>query len=102
MKLIISICALFLMTSQIHAQNTPSQQRELWNKSMGSFQFQVINSRIQPSIHVEVIDLIEKSRADHEVVYIDYKPNIRIKILPKSEINGVYTKMELIKHITRK
>lgn len=73
-----------------------------WEQALGTFQFQIINSRINPQIDINVIDEIEKSRDENKIIYIDYKENIKIMILPKSAIAHRYEKLELFKHISTK
>lgn len=74
--------------------------REKWDKAIGTFQFQIVNSRISPQIHVSIIETIEKNRHDSEIIYIPYSENIRIKILPKNTISSAYDKLETFMYIT--
>ncbi|MEY3236474.1 MAG: hypothetical protein RI883_575 [Bacteroidota bacterium] len=69
--------------------------RQKWENAAGTFQFQIINSREFPQVHVSIIEEIEKNRDEKDIVYIPYKENIRIKILPKSMISGSFEKLEL-------
>ena len=73
---------------------------ERWNKALGSFQFQIINSRVNPQVHISIIDLIEKNRLEDKVNYVEYKENIKILILPKSQLKKEYQKLELFKYIS--
>ena len=73
---------------------------ERWNKALGSFQFQIIDSRVNPSIHISTIDLIEKNRLEDKVNYIDFREHIRIMILPKTAISKDFIKLELFKYIS--
>ena len=71
-----------------------------WDNALGTFQFEILkkrSSRAMIQIRMEVIDEILESRHETEIVYIPYKYNdeVRIKILPHSEINGEFEKLEL-------
>jgi hypothetical protein len=82
-------------------QKLNEETNQKWNKSLGSFQFQIINSRINPSIDISIIDEIEKNRDKTKIVYINYVENIKIMILPESTIQQPYQKLELIKYINQ-
>lgn len=109
LSLSLSICFLSSF-SQNEAKQQPSttqdsqkENEELsqrWNKALGSFQFQIINSRINPQVPISTITLIEANRLQDKVNYIDYKENMRIMILPKSQISKEYQKLELFKYIS--
>lgn len=73
---------------------------ERWNKALGSFQFQIINSRLNPQVSISTIDLIEKNRLEDKINYIDYRESIKIMILPKSALKKEYQKLELFKYIS--
>jgi hypothetical protein len=76
------------------------EHRERWDKALGSFQFQVIDSRVSPSINISIIEKIESSRHKTDTVYIKYADDIRIMVLPYSVINGNYEKLQFIKYIS--
>lgn len=73
--------------------------RKMWDDALGTFQFQIINSRISPKVDISIIRTIENNRHDTEVVYIPYAENIKIKILPKSLISGEFQKLELFAYV---
>lgn len=75
--------------------------RQKWDNALGTFQIQIINSRLSPQIHVSIIEEIEKNRMEDKISYIPYKDNIRIMILPKSMIKGDFTKLELFAYISQ-
>ena len=101
MKLFSLIFTLFLflvLSSETKAQETvkssrtPEEQKvfdalnQRWNKALGTFQIQVVNSRINPTVGVEIIEKIEASRKETEIVYISLRENVRIMVLPNREI----------------
>lgn len=84
-------------------QNTEQENAilsEKWNKALGSFQFQIINSRINPQVPISTINLIEANRLEDKINYIDYRESIKIMILPKSQLRKEYQKLELFKYIS--
>lgn len=67
----------------------------------GTYQIQVINSRNQPSIPGNIDELILQNRHATEAVYVQLGTEVRLKILPLSEINRTgFTPVEKIIHIT--
>lgn len=85
--------------SQSEIEKHNNELSEKWDKALGSFQFQIINSRINPQVHVSIIEQIEKNRLEDKVNYIKYTDDIRIMILPSSDLKKEYTKLELFKYI---
>lgn len=83
-----------------HSNTDAEKYSKMWDAALGSFQFQIINSRTNPVIPSSVIVLIEENRLENKINYVDYKENIRIMILPKSEITKNYKKLEHIKYIS--
>ena len=71
-----------------------------WDKALGTFQFQIENSRINPQVNINILDKIEKNRDENKTVYIDYIENIKIMILPKSVIKNKFEKLSLFKYIS--
>jgi hypothetical protein len=55
-------------------------------KYEGTFQIQVINMRLKPSIPYNIDELIEKNRKQNETVYITLGSSVRLKILSLNEI----------------
>jgi hypothetical protein len=96
--IIFLICFYFclFLSNQAKSQITPSRTAEeqkyfddlnkKWNAALGTFQIQVVNSRINPQISVEIIEKIEAARSEDEVVYIPVRAQIRIMVLPKKQI----------------
>lgn len=88
--------------TQSESKNTIEEKtlQENWKKAKGTFQFQVINSRLQPQIHISILETIQANRKLNEDVYLPYKDNIRIYIPSTKEIESVeFEKLELIKYI---
>ena len=84
-------------------QEIAKEDKELndrWNNALGSFQFQIKNSRLNPQVPISTIELIEKNRLEDKVNYIDYRESIRIMILPKSELKKEHEKLDLFKYIS--
>lgn len=75
------------------------EQRDKWNKALGSFQFQVLG-RTYPSIDIAIIEKIEMARHKTDTVFMPYSQDIRIMILPESVIKGEYKKLDHIRHLS--
>ena len=94
---IVFFCSgLFCVTAQnseyIIPQNTAAE---------GTFQIQVINSRSQPIIPANINELVTANRNATEIVYVQLGTDVRLKILPLSEINRPeFTRLEKVKHFT--
>lgn len=86
-----------MVQQDIHSDK---QLNDRWNNALGSFQFQIINSRINPQIPISTIELIEENRLEDKVNYINYKQDIRLMILPKSALKKEYQKLDLFKYIS--
>jgi hypothetical protein len=74
--------------------------QEKWDSALGTFQFEILEGRKLTEISIGIIDEIESKRHDTEIIYIQYTDRIRIKVLPKSTINGAFEKLELMKTVT--
>lgn len=74
--------------------------KEKWDAALGTFQFEVLNSSSirNVDIHMDVIDEILANRHESEVTYIPYTYNsdIRIKILPQSQITTNFEPLPLM------
>ncbi len=115
MKLLYLIFALFsfltFSTESIAQENvkpsrTPEEQKvfdalnKRWNDALGTFQIQVVNSRIKPVIGVEYIDKIEVQRKENETIYIPVREDVRIMVLPKKEIQKAdFTKIPYFQYV---
>lgn len=85
--------------NSVQITNDDETPQELWNKAIGSFQFEILKGRKLTEIDITIIESIEANRHDTEVTYIQYNERIRIKILPKSVINTDYVKLDLMKTV---
>ncbi len=75
--------------------------REKWDKAQGTFQIQIVNSRINPQVDVAVIEEIEKLRKQEEIVYLPFRDDVRIMILPITMMQSAeFKKLETYKYIT--
>ncbi len=91
------------VSEQKTARQLAQEDKELndrWNNALGSFQFQITNSRLNPQVPISTIELIEKNRLEDKINYIDYRESIKIMILPKSELKKEHQKLELFKYIS--
>ena len=52
----------------------------------GTYQFQMIDTRSLPSVHISIFWEIENLRDDTEIIYYQYSENMRVMILPRSII----------------
>jgi len=76
----------------VKPSRTPEEQKvfdalnKRWNDALGTFQIQVLNSRIKPTVGVEIIERIEAERKETEIIYIQLREHVRIMVLPHREI----------------
>ena len=72
----------------------------LLNKLEGTYQIQIINSRKDIDYNLSLMDVIIAKRHLTDVIYYKLKDNVRVMILPFSEINKInFIRLERIKHI---
>lgn len=89
----LSAFALFFCTNVFSQSSTKDskvkEQRgieEKLEKYQGTYQIELINTRQHPLIPYNLDEIIEKNRDDNQVKYVSLGTNVRVKILPKSEI----------------
>ena len=73
-----------------------------YSQSNQHFQFEISNEKAESrnfQIDMSVIDRILESRAEEEIVYLEYNNFIRIKVLPFKVIRGDYEKLQVIKKV---
>lgn len=102
--LFFSICLIISITSYCQEGLTKEEVKK-YTKMMsvadGTYQIQMIDTRSLPSIPLELIKTIEERRHDIKTIYFYHKPDIRIKVLPRKEIeNKKLEKDEKIIYIT--
>ena len=88
----------------VSSQNWSEEQKKIvrdkWNAAQGTFQFQIVNSRVRPQIDVAIIEQILEKRQLSELFYLPYTENVRILILPQSELNSPdFKPLELFKYV---
>lgn len=89
----------FLLATTYGQDNLSKSDAEkyatMFNDAGGTYQFQIIDSREKLTIPFSFILQIEEARDEKEVVYIPFKENVRVKILPKNLIiSGNYEALE--------
>lgn len=95
-----------LYSTNIFCQENLSKEEvkkytEMVKVAEGTYQIQMIDTRSLPSIPLSLIQTIEDKRGETKVVYYQFKPNIRIKILPKQMINEKgFVLIDRINHIS--
>jgi hypothetical protein len=85
----------FLLISFSHSSNAQQQDPKietdrlmgLFHKLDGTFQLQIIDSRDKTELPLYIMDTIIAKRHATEVVYFPLRSNVRVMVLPLSEIN---------------
>lgn len=79
------------------------EMQEKWTASLGTFQFQVIDVRTQPAIHISIIEKIEAARSEDKDVYLPFIDDIRIYVPSKNKIaQKEFKKLDLIVYVKSK
>lgn len=103
-NILFSICVFISITSYCQEGLTKEEVKkytEMTSVAEGTYQIQMVDTRSLPSIPLELIKTIEEKRHDTKTIYFYYKPDIRIKILSRKEIeNKKLEKDEKIIYIT--
>lgn len=67
----------------------------------GTYQVQVVNSRLMPNIPGDIDQIASEKRKKSERVYIQLDPNIRIMILSEDEIKSeTFKPLPLVAHLS--
>ncbi len=91
----------FKLPAQDKAKAESQRLMDLFQKLEGTYQMQIINSRDKTELPLYLMDTIQKKRHTTNVVYYKYKSNVRLMILPFSEINKQgFKRLERIAHIS--
>lgn len=99
--LLIASFILFSASGAVYAQHTDLISTQTNTVIVGTWQIQVINSRNQPYIPGNIIELVTENRKADEVMYMQLGTEVRLKILPLVEINRPgFIPLEKIVHIT--
>ena len=96
MKIIAIFCLLFL-TSCLYAQQPADTA--IVSGFDGTFQIEIHKVRYQPSLPGNIMELVSAHRQDDQIVYYPLDENIRIKIIPRSELLAPnFQRLGLIKY----
>jgi hypothetical protein len=98
---VIFVLAVFPLRSKENSRFTALQVSTINNKSeLGTYQIQMVNSRLQPYIPGDIDEIVRKNRKKNERVYVKLDNNIRIMILSESEISSPNFKpLKQIEHV---
>lgn len=61
---------------------------KLQKEIRGTYQIQMLGTRKQPAVPLELIQQIENNRKENEVSYINYCSDYRIMVLPRNRISS--------------
>lgn len=93
LKLII-VCFLFISTSHLIAQDTEKTNndlkeefKELLVKLEGTYQIQILETRVEPSISFDLLKEIDRKRLEKETIFI-HKEHYSIEVPSFEEINS--------------
>ena len=70
-----------------HRVELNKYSKAILDKYKGTFQIQVKNPRMKPSIPFNIDELIESNRSNTEVTYVQLGTQVRLMILPKNAIS---------------
>lgn len=74
---------------------------KMTNDAEGTYQIQLIDTRVKPTIELSIIKSIEDKRDDDKVTYFYVNTFTRVKVLSKKEINSTdYIPLERFKYIS--
>ena len=101
-KIFLPFILLYVGISLSKGQNTTESFQTPDSASIeGTYQIQVINSRSQPYIPANIAQLVINNRNSTLVTYVNLGTEVRLKILPLSEVNTPdFKPLEKISHIT--
>lgn len=68
--------------SRLQAKNSSKKAAK------GTYQFIVTNSKSDVTFSEEILSEVEKNRLDNEVKFLQLGDQVKVKILPRSEINS--------------
>ncbi len=103
MKKIITLCVLILLSIGITIAQTDNKIVQKSEPVVeGTYQIQVVNSRNQPNIPGNIKQLVLENRATNEVKYVTLGTEVRIMILPTSEITKPdFKPIKMIAHVAK-
>lgn len=89
-KLVLACLSVFTFFSFYGQENLSETEAKkfatMFNNAGGTYQFQIIDTREKLTIPISYIQTIEEARDENEIVYILFKENVRVMILPKNMI----------------
>lgn len=102
MKKILLLLIFIFAGFTVKAQDTTDKPKT--NSSInieGTYQFQMINTRAQPNVPGNLKEIILGKRDATKVIYVQLGTDVRLKILPWSEIKkSDFQPLPLVFHIT--
>ncbi len=75
------------ISAQLEAKMESKRLVDLFNKLEGTYQIQVLDSRDKTEIPLYIMDSIQSKRDNTNVIYFPLKNNVRVMVLPYSQIN---------------
>ena len=89
-KTLLGILTFAFFASTVIAQQDPKAETQrlvtLSQKLQGTYQLQIIDSREKTEMPLSLLDSVAAKRHGTDVVYFWFKKNIRVMVLPQSEI----------------
>jgi len=74
---------------------------KMTNDAEGTYQIQLIDTRVKPTTQLSIINSIENKREDDKVAYFYVNSFTRVKILSKKEVNSAdFKPLERYKYIS--
>ncbi len=103
MKKIITLCVLFLLSIGITIAQTDNRIVQKSEPAVeGTYQIQVVNSRDQPYIPTNLKQLVLENRDAKDVKYVTLGTEVRLMILPLSEITKPdFKPIKMIAHVAK-
>jgi len=97
-KLIFSIL-FFMFIISTYSQNMLVSNSNETNALDGTYQIEIHNVRLQPSIPGNILEIVASNRSENETIFYPLDQNIRIRIPSRNEITDPnFQKLELIKY----
>lgn len=97
-KLIFSIL-FFMFFISTYSQNMLVSNSNETNALDGTYQIEIHNVRLQPSIPGNILEIVASNRSENETIFYPLDQNIRIRIPSRNEITDPnFQKLELIKY----
>lgn len=71
-------------------------------ENKATYQIQLTNPRVKPSIPGNIEELVEKHRDANKIIYFSLGTAVRVKVLPLSEIKKAgFAGVEKVKYLTQ-